>query len=177
MEVNTVRDITEVLAKRYMKMIGFNKDQHLRNNCLVIIENINEWPLHKLSRRLGYIQKGVIEHNMTSIGKENHFTKPLFEQVEQKTFSDKMIVLFIDENKETDGGIVHRTIYEGYPNVASMDHLFGEIVTDDEFGMPEEYVKTLSVNIMTLTEYNKQYDEYLDMDFDKDYEEEDNEDV
>lgn len=159
MEVDTIRDITEVLAKRYIKMIGFNKDQHLRKQCLEIIENINEWPLHKLSRRLGYIQRGVIEHKMTSIGKENHFVKPLFEQVEQKTFSDKMIVLFIDENnsQNANGGIVHRTIYEGYPNVASLDHLFEEIVSDEEFGMPEEYVKTLSVKIMTLTEYNKQY--------------------
>lgn len=161
-EINTIHDITEILARRYLKMIGFNKDQHLRNYCLQIIDNINKWPLHKSSRRLGYVQKGILDHNLTTVGKENLFTKPLFDQLKEKTFSDKVIILFIDENN-----IVHKTIFETQPNIASLNHLFDELTSDTEFGMTKEYVETLKIKIMTLTEYNKHYDDFSSEDFEK----------
>jgi len=77
----TERDIIKQLALRYIKMLGLNNDQHLRNMCLTIIENIYTAPLGKLNRWLGYIQKGVVDHKLTTIARENNFSKPLFEKI------------------------------------------------------------------------------------------------
>lgn len=77
----TERDIIKQLIERYIKMIGFNKDQHLRNMCLSIIDKINTAPIGKLNRWLGYIQRGVIDLKLTTIPKENNFAKPLFEKL------------------------------------------------------------------------------------------------
>lgn len=77
----TERDIIKLLAERYVKMIGFNKDQHLRNLCLTIIDKYNTYPEGKLNRWLGYIQKGVVDLKLTTVAKENKFSEPLFNKL------------------------------------------------------------------------------------------------
>ncbi len=76
----TVQEASKQLAHRYIKMLGFNKDQHLRNMCLTIIEHVDEWPIDKSSRWLGFIQAGVIQLKLTSIEKERNFSRPLFHE-------------------------------------------------------------------------------------------------
>lgn len=77
----TERDIIKLLAERYVKMIGFNKDQHLRNMCLTIIDKYDTYPEGKLNRWLGYIQKGVVDLKLTTVAKENKFSEPLFNKL------------------------------------------------------------------------------------------------
>lgn len=81
----TVHDASKQLASRYLKMLGFNKDQHLRNMCLTIIEHVDEWPIDKSSRWLGFIQAGVINHKLTTIEKERNFSRPLFHEAYKLT--------------------------------------------------------------------------------------------
>ena len=76
----TIKEATKELALRYIKMLGFNKDQHLRNMCLTIVEKVDEWPIDKSSRWIGFIQAGVIDHKLTSIEKERNFSRPLFHE-------------------------------------------------------------------------------------------------
>lgn len=92
----TERDIIKLLAARYIKMLGINKDQHLRNMCLTIIDKVDVVPVGKLNRWLGYIQKGVIDYNLTTITKENNFSKSLFE----KAYNVKNITSRPDQMKE-----------------------------------------------------------------------------
>jgi len=68
------KDIILIYTNRYIKMIGFNRDQTLRNMCLTILNKIDELPLHKMYRWIGYIQKSVIDMNLTTMTKENKFT-------------------------------------------------------------------------------------------------------
>ena len=77
----TERDIIKLLAERYVKMIGFNRDQHLRNLCLTIIDKYNTYPEGKLNRWLGYIQKSVIDLKLTTLAKENKFSAPFFNKL------------------------------------------------------------------------------------------------
>lgn len=77
----TEREIIKLLATRYSKMIGFNKDQNLRNMCLTIIEKYAEYPEGKLNRWIGYIQKSVIDLKLTTLEKENKFAGPMFEKL------------------------------------------------------------------------------------------------
>jgi len=170
-EINSVRDITERLARRYLGMIGINKDQYLRNFCIKIINNIDTWPIYKSSRLLGYVQKGVIDLNLTSARKENTFSKTLFNQLKKNLVSNKVIVLFFTTDFEDNENVVHKVIYEQYPSVLDIKNIFDELVTDESFKMPKEYVETLKIKIMTLTDYNDQYDDFIDINFDKDFNE------
>ena len=69
------KEIILMLAKRYLKLIGFNRDQSLRNKCLTIIDKINELPEGKMNRWLGYILKCVIDLKLTTYEKEFRFEK------------------------------------------------------------------------------------------------------
>ncbi len=75
------REVIKLLAERYVKMLGFTKDQHLRNMCLTIIDKYNTYPEGKLNRWLGYIQRGVIDLKLTTLAKESKFAKPLFDNL------------------------------------------------------------------------------------------------
>ena len=69
----TEKEIIKKLAERYLKMVGLSKDQHLRNMCLTIIDKCDEFPEGKLNRWLGYIQKSVVDHKLTTINRENKY--------------------------------------------------------------------------------------------------------
>lgn len=80
----TEREVIEILATRYLTLLNINTDQTLRNMCLTILNHIDDYPEGRLNRWLGFIQKGVIDHGLTTISRENHFSKPLF----QKTYTE-----------------------------------------------------------------------------------------
>lgn len=75
------REVIKLLAERYLKLLGFGKDQQLRNMCLTIINKYQEYPEGKLNRWLGYIQRGVIDLKLTTLAKESRFAKPLFDKL------------------------------------------------------------------------------------------------
>jgi hypothetical protein len=74
------KEIINLLAQRYLKMLGFNKDQHLRNMCLTIINKHNEFSEGKLNRWIGYIQKSLIDLKLTTISKENKLTDKMYSE-------------------------------------------------------------------------------------------------
>jgi hypothetical protein len=72
------KDIILLLANRYLKMLGFNRDQHLRNMCLTIIDKIDSMPEGKANRWLGYIQKSVIDMKLSTIPKERKIVENFY---------------------------------------------------------------------------------------------------
>ena len=76
----TVVAASRQLAERYLRLIGFNKDQMLRNMCLTIISNVDTWPIDKTSRWLGFIQKSLIDLDLTTSSRERKFTDELFDR-------------------------------------------------------------------------------------------------
>ena len=48
--------------------------------CYTLLENI-DWPVDKVSRWIGYIQRGVIDKGFTTVQKERDFSRPLFHKV------------------------------------------------------------------------------------------------
>jgi len=165
----TIKEVSMKLVNRYIKMIG-QKDQHLRNMCLTLVNKMEEWPIDKSSRWLGFIQCGVINLKLTTVKNERDFSRPLFHKAytnentvipqvmdvqscdtQLATFG-KIIVLFIHDNS-----IIHLVAFEEQPNVATLSEIFNELSTDEEFGLDEEMVKTLKVDIMTMENYITQY--------------------
>ena len=69
--------IIQSLASRYLKIIGLNRNQHIRNMCLTILNKLEEYPEGKLNRWLGFIQKSLIDMNLTTFEKEVKFTNEL----------------------------------------------------------------------------------------------------
>lgn len=86
------KKIITLYINRYIKLIGFNRDQHLRNMCLTILNNIDTMPLHKMYRWIGFIQKSVVDMGLTTISKENKFTQTnidiLFETYNGDSFEE-----------------------------------------------------------------------------------------
>ena len=77
------------LAQRYVHMMDrthniTTDDNHpfslhnLRWMCNTIIEHGETWPIDKVGRWLGYIQAGMIMHELTSVNTERDFSRPLF---------------------------------------------------------------------------------------------------
>lgn len=174
----TLKEANLDLAKRYLKMVGFNKDQHLRNMCLTLIEKIAEWPDDKSSRWLGFIQHGVIDHKLTSIEKERNYSRPLFHSVyesQNQPLPESVDVTGEEDTKKLSGmgehivlfkhgsdgifEIVHMVAFEELPNVATLAEIFDELVNDEEFKMDADFVKQLSVDIMTMKDYIAEYGE------------------
>ena len=72
----SIRDVTELLFKRYLNNFTLTEDlEKLTNNAL---ENINNYPIDKLSRWLGYIQGYVIFTKQTTVDIERDFSRPYF---------------------------------------------------------------------------------------------------
>jgi hypothetical protein len=78
----TIKEANLALANRYLKFIGFNRDQKMRNMCLTLIEHIDTWSVDKTSRWLGFIQYYIISQNLTTLEKEIKFSRPIFDSVD-----------------------------------------------------------------------------------------------
>lgn len=158
--------IIKKLAEHYVKMLGFNKDQHLRNMCLTIVEKIDEYPESKLNRWLGYIQKGVVDLKLTTVARENRFIEDIIADNEENNNKWQFVVLFKSDDVDLPtnidyimDNIIHLVAYEELPTVYSLSHLFNELVKDEEFGMSAEFVKTLVVEIINYDEFVMRYGE------------------
>ncbi len=82
--MNDDKEIIKLYVERYIKIIGLNKDQQLRNMCLNILNNIDDFPLHKMYRWIGFIQKSVIDMKLTTLAKENKFTNDVIDVLPNK---------------------------------------------------------------------------------------------
>ncbi len=72
----TIRDATKTLFERYLN--EFNLTNNLKELSIEAIDKINDYPIDKLSRWLGFIQAYVIFTNQTTIDVERDFSRPLF---------------------------------------------------------------------------------------------------
>lgn len=64
-----------------------------------------------------------------------------------------VVVLFVDpQSKE----IIHRIVYESYPNIASLMDNFNELNTDEDFGIGENY-QSLIVDILPMDSYISEF--------------------
>ena len=87
--MRVVRETDELLFIRYLKILsrsaiwtgpdGTNRD-HLVWMCNEAINNINEWPIDKLNRWLGFVQGVMTMQELVSVGVERDFSRPLFHQ-------------------------------------------------------------------------------------------------
>ena len=51
---------------------------HLRGMCALALENIDTYPIDKLSRWLGYIQAVLVQRKLVTVESERNFSRPLF---------------------------------------------------------------------------------------------------
>jgi hypothetical protein len=71
------RKATEILFRRYL---DFDLDENTKKLCKKGIEKIDELPIDKLSRWLGYVQGVIIERGLSSVEEERNFSRPLFHE-------------------------------------------------------------------------------------------------
>ena len=71
-----IRDVTKLLFERYLNQ--FELSEGLKRLSHKAIEEIENYPIDKLSRWLGFIQAYVIFTNQTTVDIERDFSRPLF---------------------------------------------------------------------------------------------------
>lgn len=80
-DIKTIQDVNIILLDRYKNHLLFSfqpgKMSKDLNMCMTLEEN-PDWPVDKVSRWIGYIQRGMIDNNMTSVDAERDFSRPLF---------------------------------------------------------------------------------------------------
>lgn len=72
----TIREATELLFKRYLTVFTLNEELEILSRKA--IEEINNYPIDKLSRWLGFIQGYIIFTNQSTVDIERNFSRPLF---------------------------------------------------------------------------------------------------
>ena len=76
MEKYTIRLATKELFQRYLN--EFNLTNNLKELSIEAIDKINDYPIDKLSRWLGFVQCYIIFTNQSTIDIERDFSRPLF---------------------------------------------------------------------------------------------------
>lgn len=71
-----IREVTKLLFERYLNQ--FKLSEELQRLSFKALEEIETYPIDKLSRWLGFIQGYVIFTNQTSVEIERNFSRPLF---------------------------------------------------------------------------------------------------
>lgn len=88
-EVRSVHDATKLLFERYAAMLEGVVDNHpdpdrptgLKNArwmCATALEQIDAFPVDKLSRWLGFVQGILTVEGITTVNAERDFSRPLF---------------------------------------------------------------------------------------------------
>ena len=72
----TIRDATKTLFERYLN--EFNLTNNLKELSIEAIDKINDYPIDKLSRWLGFVQGYIIFTNQSTIDIERDFSRSLF---------------------------------------------------------------------------------------------------
>ena len=75
MEKYTIRLATKELFQRYLN--EFNLTNNLKELSIEAIDKINDYPIDKLSRWLGFVQGYIIFTNQSTIDIERDFSRPL----------------------------------------------------------------------------------------------------
>ncbi len=89
MSGKTVRSATAILFQRYADLLEGASDeappcdlmtdtQNLRWMCRTALENIDSFPIDKLSRWLGFVQGVLTMRGMITVNGERDFSRPLF---------------------------------------------------------------------------------------------------
>lgn len=71
-----IRDVTKLLFERYLNQFELSED--LKRLSHKAIEEIENYPIDKLSRWLGFVQAYVIFTNQTTVNIERDFSRPFF---------------------------------------------------------------------------------------------------
>jgi hypothetical protein len=74
----TVRLATGLLFNRYLGMLAPNSHEYWL--CQTALDKLDEYPIDKLSRWLGYVQGVLCEKGVTTTDKERDFSRPLFHE-------------------------------------------------------------------------------------------------
>ena len=71
-----IKDVTKLLFERYLNQFQLSED--LKRLSHKAIKEIENYPIDKLSRWLGFVQAYVIFTNQTTVEIERDFSRPLF---------------------------------------------------------------------------------------------------
>lgn len=79
------REALEQCAVRYHDMASSTEDDELKEFIELFNSVVDEYPLTKLCRWLGYIQGKLIEKGITTVERERDWTRPLFRSLDYGT--------------------------------------------------------------------------------------------
>ena len=74
--IKTVHDVNIILIKRYKKMLKKTPKNRDLKMCKILLKS--DFPIDKTSRWIGFIQRGLIDGNLTTVQAERDFSRPLF---------------------------------------------------------------------------------------------------
>jgi hypothetical protein len=82
----TVRDATRIMFERYNTML--NDSPNFGKNCMsrdhliwmtdICLEHINDWPIDKLNRWLGFVQGIMTVQHIITVEDEREISRPIF---------------------------------------------------------------------------------------------------
>lgn len=79
--ITSIKDANLILIKRYKSIVSAFCQTSTRPKelgmCEALLEN-PDWPIDKVSRWIGFIQRGLIDAKMTSVDFERDFSRGLF---------------------------------------------------------------------------------------------------
>jgi hypothetical protein len=87
-----MKEIINILSKRYIKILQKNKEigtgkyssSHLIKMLNTLNSNVEEWPVDKTNRWLGFIQGTMTVYGILDVDEEREFTRPLFHDYYKK---------------------------------------------------------------------------------------------
>jgi len=142
------RNIIKSLAERYLKLIGMNQDQHLRNMCLTIIDKINTMDTGRMNRWLGFIQKSIIDLKLTTIVNENKFSAILFEQFNKDIKDKSNYVIVFKDLSDNKVSIVYTIIIDEMPTVSHLLEILQNLTNDMNIEIDKQNIKNLSIEVI-----------------------------
>lgn len=74
-----MKDIVKILVTRYSLKLDYSLvSDRLRDMMVVMLENVDDWPIDKTNRWIGFIQGVMWTRELIDIDEEREFTRPLF---------------------------------------------------------------------------------------------------
>lgn len=74
-----MEDIVKALVARYdSKLDDSLASDRLRNMMVSMLKNVNDWPIDKTNRWIGFVQGVMWTKGLIDIDEERDFTRPLF---------------------------------------------------------------------------------------------------
>jgi hypothetical protein len=85
-QIEPLREAHIMLAERYIEMMIGDESRGKRNHgemkkfARQIVNDAYVWPVDKVARWIGYLQRYMIEKKMTTVEKERLYSRPLFHE-------------------------------------------------------------------------------------------------